>query len=208
MLQDPAVDRYLHRLQQAPTPLLDEMGRLGEDRGFPIVGPLVGRLLEQLARSIWARTVFELGSGFGYSTAWFLRALPAGGRIVHTETSPELQAEARDWLTKAKPAARIDYRSGNAVDLLEADTGPYDLVFLDLDKEDYPKAWALARQRIRVCGLVVADNALWHGKVAGKARDAATEAIRTYNRLAHGDADFLTTLLPVRDGVSVSLRLR
>lgn len=208
MLADPAVERYLHRMQLPQDAVVAEMERVGEERGFPIVGPLVGRLLEQYARLVGAQSVFEMGSGFGYSTAWFARGVGPRGRVVHTETSEELSREAKDWLRKAGLAGRVDFRVGDALDLLRREKGPFDAVFLDLEKEDYPAAWEVARDRVRVGGLVLADNALWHGKVAGRARDAATAAIREFNRLAQADEAYLTAILPVRDGLSVSLRLR
>lgn len=207
MILEPAIERYLLRMQLAQDAVLAEMERVGEERGFPIVGPLVGRLLEQYARAIGAQTVFEMGSGFGYSTAWFARAVGSKGRVVHTEMDATLVKEAHDWLRKADLLDRVDFRQGNALDLLAKDEGRYDIVFLDLEKEDYPKAWELARGRVRVGGLVLADNALWHGKVVGKATDDATMAVREYNRLAQADTGYLTTILPVRDGLSVSLRL-
>jgi predicted O-methyltransferase YrrM len=208
VIVDPAVERYLDRMQQPGDAVLQEMGRLGEERGFPIVGPLVGRILEQAARGIGARTVFEMGSGFGYSTAWFARAVGPQGKVVHTENDRKLSDEARQWLGKAGLAERAEFRLGDACDLLKQDKGPYDVVFIDIDKEDYPKAWKLARDRVRPGGLVLTDNVLWKGKVAGKQSDAATEAIREYNRLAEDDDAFLVTILPVRDGVSVALKLR
>lgn len=208
MIVEPTIERYLLRMQLAEDPVLAEMERVGEERGFPIVGPLVGRLLEQYARSIGAASVFEMGSGFGYSTAWFARAVGPKGRVVHTETDPELQREAQDWLRKAGLLKRAEFRLGDANALLAKDKGPYDVVFIDIDKEGYPKAWELARDRVRVGGLVLADNALWHGKVVGKATDSATMGIREYNRLAQADTGYLTTILPVRDGLSVSLRLK
>lgn len=208
MLLDQGVERYLLRMQLAEDPVLAEMERVGEERGFPIIGPLVGRLCEQLARAIGAKSVFELGSGFGYSTAWFARAVGKGGRVVHTEMDKDLQDEAKGWLRKADLLKPVDFRLGNALDLLAKDKGPYDIVFLDLEKEDYPKAWDLARDRVRVGGFIIADNALWHGKVVGRARDAATVGIREFNRRAQADTGYLTTVLPVRDGVSLSLRIR
>jgi predicted O-methyltransferase YrrM len=208
VIVDPTVERYLGRMQQPNDAVLQEMGKAGEERGFPIVGPLVGRILEQSARGIGARTVFEMGSGFGYSTLWFARGVGPQGRVVHTEMDAGLSGEARQWLGKAGLADRVDFRLGDACDLLRQDKGPFDVVFIDIDKEDYPKAWRLARDRVRPGGLVVTDNVLWSGKVAGAHRDAATDAIREYNRLAEGDEDFLVTILPVRDGVSVALRLK
>lgn len=208
MIVEPTIERYLLRMQLPQESVLAEMERLGEERGFPIIGPLVGRLCEQMARAIGAKTVFEMGSGFGYSTAWFARAVGPGGRVVHTEMDKDLQGEAKDWLRKADLLRQVDLRFGDAVELLAKDKGPYDIVFLDLEKEDYPKAWELARDRVRVGGFVIADNTLWHGKVVGPARDNATVGIREYNRLAQADTGYLTTILPVRDGVSLSLRLR
>lgn len=208
MIVEPSIERYLLRMQLAQDPVLAEMERIGEERGFPIVGPLVGRLLEQYALSIAATSVFEMGSGFGYSTAWFARAVGPKGRVVHTENDPDLAQEAKEWLRKADLGKRVEYRLGDAVDLLAKDKGPYDIVFIDIEKEDYPKAWELARARVRVGGLILTDNALWHGKVVGKATDAATMGVREYNRLAQADIGYLTTILPVRDGLSVSLRIK
>src|SRR5688572_4188015 len=208
LIVEPTVERYLLRMQLAEDPVLAEMERIGEERGFPIVGPLVGRLLEQYARSIGAQSVFELGSGFGYSTAWFARAVGPKGKVVHTEMDAALAEEAQGWLRKADLSKRVDFRLGNAVDLLRKDKGPYDVVFIDIDKEDYPKAWELARDRVRVGGLILTDNALWHGKVVGQSKDAATMGVREYNRLAQADVAYLTSILPVRDGLSVSLRLK
>src|SRR5688572_21748348 len=123
--------------------VLAEMERVGEERSFPIIGPLVGRLCEQVARGIGAKAVFEMGSGFGYSTAWFARAVGKDGRVVHTEMDQGLQDEAKDWLRKASLFRQTELRPGNAIDLLAKDEGPYDVVFIDIDKEDYPKAWDL-----------------------------------------------------------------
>lgn len=204
----PGVEAYLRDLQPSPDAVLQAMRLSGERRGFPIVGPLVGRLCEQLARGIGARRVFEMGSGFGYSTAWFARAVGAGGTVVHTEGDEALSQEAMQWLAKARLVRRVDFRLGDARDLLRKDRHANDVVFIDIDKDGYPEAWELARKRVRVGGLVVTDNTLWHGKVLRKARDADTKAVKEYNRLAFTDEDFLSTLMPIRDGVAVSLRLR
>lgn len=207
-LVDPAIEAYLRDLQPSPTALLQQMRLSGERRGFPIVGPLVGRLCEQVARGVGARRVFELGSGFGYSTAWFARAVGPKGRVVHTENDPTLSEEARGWLAKGRLDRRVDFRLGDAVDLLRADRRLNDVVFCDIDKEGYPAAWDVARKRVRVGGAIVTDNTLWHGKVVRKARDEATAAVQDYNRRAFSDPAFLSTLMPIRDGVTVSLRLR
>lgn len=203
----PGVDGYLHTLQPAPGAVLRAMQAAGEKRGFPIIGPLVGRLAEQTARSISARRVFELGSGFGYSTAWFARAVGAKGQVIHTELDPALQSEAEAWLRKAKLHSRARFRLGDALDLLRADKRLNDIVFCDIDKEQYPEAWKLARQRVRVGGVVFTDNTLWHGSVTRAAKTAAERGVQEYNALAFGDRKFLSTMNPIRDGVTISLRI-
>lgn len=205
---NPAVEGYLRPLQPAPTPLLAAMQAEGERRGFPIIGPLVGRLCEQLARQVGARRVFELGSGFGYSTAWFARAVGPQGRVVHTDNDPALSQEAQGWLRKARMASRAEFRVGDALDLLRQDRRSNDLVFCDIDKEGYPDAWRLARKRVRVGGLVVTDNTLWQGTVTATPKTPAARGVQEYNTLAFADKAFLSTLVPLRDGVTVSLRLK
>jgi caffeoyl-CoA O-methyltransferase len=205
---DPAIEAYLRDLQPSPDLVLQKMRLEGERRGFPIINLLVGRLCEQLARSIGAKRVFELGSGFGYSTYWFGRAVGPRGKVVHTENDAGLSAEAKAWLTKGKLARRVEFRLGDAVDLLKADRRLNDVVFIDIDKEGYPAAWDVARTRVRVGGLIVTDNTLWQGKVVLKAKDEATAAVQEYNHRAFSDPRFLSTLMPVRDGVTVSLRVR
>jgi caffeoyl-CoA O-methyltransferase len=207
MLEHP-FDGYLHGLQAAADPVQQAMEAEGLARGFPIIGPLVGRLCETLARSIGARAVFEMGSGFGYSALHFARAVGKGGRVVHTEGDPELSKEAEAWLLKAGLEKRVEFRVGDARDLLRQDKGPYDVVFIDVDKHQYPDCLALAVAKVRVGGFVVTDNTLWSGKPWDeKVRDADTEGVRAYNRVAFSDPRLLSTLVPLRDGVTVSLRV-
>jgi len=209
MIVEPAIEAYLHDVQPAPDAVLLEMEKAGNERGFPIIGPLVGRLCEQLARAIGAAKVFEMGSGFGYSTAWFARAVGPGGRVVHTDGDPKKSQEAKEWLQKAKLADRVEFKVGDARELLEQASGPFDVVFIDIDKEQYPDAFLLAREKVRVGGLIVTDNTLWDGKVANRrVHDKATKGVREYTQLALEEPGFLTTILPLRDGVAVSLRLR
>lgn len=207
VIVDPGVEAWLAAQQGPSGAVLAEMERVGAQRGFPIVGPLVGRLLETTARMVGARSVFEMGSGFGYSTQWYARAVGEGGRVVHTDGDAELSGEARGWLAKTGVEDRVDFRVGNALDLLEEDAA-YDVVFIDVDKHQYPDAWRIARDHVRRGGLVVTDNTLWSGKVCDeRVRDRDTEGVRGYVQAAMSDPDFLTTIVPIRDGVAVSLRL-
>ncbi len=177
-------------------------------RRFPIVGPLVGRLLFLLARSAGARSVFECGSGFGYSACWFARALPPGGRVVLTDGSADNCAAARDFLDRAGLLDRAFIEQGNALQILNRSPGPFDIIFCDIDKRDYPRVHPLMKPRLRPGGLFVCDNMLWSGRVASSEhQDDNTLGVRELTRLLYADAELETTLLPLRDGVSVSLRV-
>lgn len=184
------------------------MRKEGEARGFPIVGPLVGGLLEVLTRTSGATRVFEMGSGFGYSTWWFARAVGPAGAVVHTDGDPALSDEAQAWLTRAGLHDRCGFVVGDALAVLRDDESTYDIIFIDVDKEQYPDAWRIARTKVRRGGLIITDNTLWSGRVAQpSARDAATAGVRSYVREACRDAEFATTIVPLRDGVAVSVRL-
>ena len=203
----PAIDAYLHQITPPRDGVVAEMERLAEQRRFPIVGPLVGRLLYLLARVLSARTVFECGSGFGYSAWWFARALPAGGRVTLTEGAEENCARARDFLGRAGLLERVEIERGDGVAILESRPGPFDIVFCDIDKRDYPRVYPLLKTRLRPGGLFICDNMLWSGRVAGSDRDPDTQGVRELTRLLYADPGLHTTLLPLRDGVTVSLRL-
>src|SRR6059036_1391050 len=177
------------------------MERLADRRRFPIVGPLVGRLLYVLARSIGARDVFECGSGFGYSAYWFARALPTEGRVVLTEGSPENCASARGFLGRAGLQERIVIEQGDAVEILRRYPGPFDIIFCDIDKRDYPRVYPLLKPRLRMGGMFVCDNLLWSGRVVGADQDEDTRGVRELTRLLYADPDLHTTILPLRDGV-------
>jgi predicted O-methyltransferase YrrM len=183
------------------------------DRGFPIIGRLVGTTVELLARSIGARRVFELGSGFGYSAYWFARAVGPDGEVHCTDGDPENEAKALGYLRRAGFADPIRWHVGDAVTNLGAVDGEFDVVYDDIDKEGYPDAWRAARERIRVGGLYVCDNVLWSGAVAdpdgdhGRTR-RTTDAILEHNQLIAEDERFVCSIVPTRDGVLVALRLR
>lgn len=209
----PAVERYVRELlARHDHPVLLEMEAEAEERKFPIVGRMVGVVLELLARAIGARRVFELGSGYGYSGYWFARAVGPDGEVHLTDGDPENERKARDYLGRAGLWERVRFHVGEAVTALEGTGGAFHVVYCDIDKGDYPKAWRAARGRIRPGGLFLCDNALWLGRVAGAGepdpRPEWTEAIREMNGAIASDPEYLSTILPVRDGLTVALRLR
>ena len=194
-------------------PVLLEMEAEGAERGFPIVGRLVGVTLELLARSVGARRVFELGSGFGYSAYWFARAVGPGGEVHGTDGDPENEPKALGYLSRVGLADSLRWHVGDAVSSLNATDGEFDVIYCDIDKPGYPDAWRAASERVRVGGLYLCDNVLWSGAVADPDGDhgrdkATTEAILEHNRLIAEDERYVSSIVPTRDGVFVAFRAR
>ena len=210
---DPRVEDYMRSLQaRYDEPVLLEMEAEGKERGFPIIGRLVGVTVELLARSIGARRVFELGSGFGYSAYWFSRAVGPTGEVHTTDGDPENEPKALGYLSRAGLAGPVRWHVGDAVTNLNAVEGAFDVVYNDIDKEGYPDAWRAAAERVRVGGLYICDNVLWSGAVADPGGDhgrdeTTTNAILEHNRLVSGDGRFVSSIVPTRDGVFVALRV-
>lgn len=205
---DQTVADYLRRMvDRYDEPVVIEMEQLAEKRGFPIVGRTVGAALEVLARAVGAKRVFELGSGYGYSGLWFARAVGDGGQVVLTDGDAENAKQAETFLSRAGMWHRCEFRVGEAVSSLESSEGFFDIVYCDIDKGDYPRAFSAARDRIRIGGLYMADNALWSGRVAAGDGDEWTNAIRKHNADIYADGDYLPFILPIRDGVMVALRV-
>ena len=206
-ITSPEVDNYLYSLLPPRDEVLKGMEAEATKRNIPIVGPAVGRVLHQLALMIGARTVFELGSAIGYSTIWWARAVGDGGRVFYTDGDRKNADEARRYFEKAGVAGRITVRIGDALELLSEQKQEFDIIFNDVDKEDYPRVLRLALPRLRKGGLFVTDNVLWSGRVADKKnKEASTKAILEFNRLLYSSPDLFTTILPIRDGVAVAVK--
>ncbi len=203
---EPQIDDYLARTLVAGHPILQEMADYGYSRDFPIVGPQVGRLLNILALSIHAKRVLELGSGFGYSAMWFALAVGPGGEVVMTDHSKENVDMAHDYFTRAGLYNRVVPNIGNALDIARRTPGPFDVVFCDISKDDYPAAFGIARDKLRVGGYFICDNMLRDGKVL-KDKDPMTQGVLNLSRQLMESKDFATTIVPLRDGVSISLRI-
>jgi len=203
---DPEIAAYIDHLLPSQDDILKEMEREGEKRQFPIVGPQVGRLLCQMAWLTRAARIFEMGSGYGYSAYWFLKGMPPNGRVILTDDSRENLDRARDYLKKADLLNRVTFEHGDALEVIEKYPGPFDIIFNDIDKERYPEAFKKALPRIRSGGLLISDNVLWFGRVLTNSRDPDVEGIRIYNRLVTQTKGLFTTMIPVRDGLSISIK--
>jgi caffeoyl-CoA O-methyltransferase len=199
---------YIYSLLPERDAPLRDMEAEAAARKVPIVGPAVGRLLYQLALMIGAKRVFEMGSAIGYSTIWWARAVGPGGRVIYTDGSQSNADEARRNLQRAGMLDRVTIYVGDALELLSEQKEQFDIIFCDVDKEDYPRVFKLATSRVRKGGLFVTDTVLWSGKVAQPhPADASTKAIQEFNRLLYSSPEFVTTIVPLRDGVAVALKV-
>jgi len=209
-LLDPTVSTYLHQLAYHGDPLLEEMEARAREENFPIIGPVAGRVCYQIARMVGARRVFELGSGFGYSTVWFARAVAdnGGGEVHHTVWSEDLSRQAQEYLRRAGLHHLVRFHVAEAVTALRAARGGFDLIFNDIVKQQYPASIPVIKQKLRVGGVLIMDNMLWRGRIFDEADDSdQTAGVREATRLLFTDRDFCATLLPVHDGLLVALRV-
>lgn len=203
----PEVDDYIYSLLPPRDEVLSQMEEEASRRKIPIVGPAVGRVLHQLALIIHAKSVFELGSAIGYSTIWWARAVGDAGRVIYTDGDRKNADEARGYFDRAGVSKRISVKVGDAIELLSEQKHEFDIIFNDVDKEDYPRVFRIALSKLRKGGLFITDNVLWSGKAAEKdATEASTKAIQEFNRMIYNSADLFTTILPLRDGIAVAVK--
>jgi predicted O-methyltransferase YrrM len=203
----PAIETYLEEAASPSDPILREMEEIARRRHFPIVGPLVGRLLCQLAMMIQAERILELGSGFGYSAYWFAKGLKPHGKIFCTEGSKENAAQAVSFFKKAGQEKMMAIEVGEALEMMERYSGPFDIIFMDIDKEQYPMGFEKTLPKLRRGGLFVVDNMLWFGSVLSNATDPDILGIKRLTERLYASKELWTTILPLRDGVSISLKL-
>lgn len=207
IFQEP-VKKYLYQLGQVDHPILKEIQAYGESKNFPIVNCEVGRVLYQMTVVSRAKKVFELGSGFGYSTMWFALALPPNGVVHHTDGDPENIKLAQSYFKKTGLLKKVRFHAGDALESLAKTPGNFDIYYCDIDKEGYPDAYHAISHRIKPGNMVITDNLLWSGKVANPNPDTSTRAILKYTRLFWNDRNFASSMLPIRDGVGLHLRLK
>lgn len=205
---EPRIETYMRELLAGyDEPVLLEMEREAEERRFPIIGRLVGVTLELLVRAVGARRVFELGSGYGYSAYWFARAVGADGQVHCTDGDPDNEGKARAYLERAGVWDRVRWHVGDALSAFAETPGGFDVVFVDIDKHEYPDAWRAASERIRPGGLYLADNSIASGGGSVLDRGRVPDAVREHNRLIAEHDRYLSTIVPTRQGVMVALRI-
>jgi len=198
--------------------VIEAMEERADREGFPTVGPAVGGWLRLLARAVDAQRVFEFGSGYGYSAYWIAPALPEDGEIVLTEIDRDELDDARDNLAAGGFADRARFEHGDAIETVNDYDGPFDLVLLDNEKDRYLAAFEAVRETVPVGGIVAADNAIEAGPLAFEDIRAVlagedvnanpmSRGIAEYLEAVRDDPAFETALLPLGEGVAVSIRV-
>jgi predicted O-methyltransferase YrrM len=207
-----AVERYLASLNRVSDPVLQDIARVGQDRDLPLVDAEVGALLRVLAMAVRATRILEIGTAIGYSGIWMAGALPEGGMLLTMEVDDQRVREARDNFKRAGVSERVNVIAGNARLLLAKVSGPFDLIFQDGDKLMYGPMLNRLVDLLRPGGLLVTDNVLWDGDVVPgfgahkHSNPADAEAIAAYNEQIHNHPSLVTSIVPLRDGVAISVK--
>jgi predicted O-methyltransferase YrrM len=207
-----AVEHYLSALNHQRDGILDEIARVGAVEGLPLVDAEVGALLRVLATSIRAQRILEVGTAIGYSTIWLAGALPSDGMLFTIEKDAGRASRARENIARAHLSDRVTVIVGDAQLMLAKLSGPFDLVFQDGDKRLYVPLLGRLIDLLRPEGLLVTDNVLWDGEVvpgfvAAPLRNVEeTKAIADYNERLNEHPHLLTATVPLRDGVSISVK--
>ena len=205
----PKVQDYLVSLVPRRVPEMAAMERYAARTGFPILGPAAGYYCYQVARQIGARSIFELGSGYGYSAAWLAMAVKenGGGLVHHTVLDEGLSVRAHRHFSRMGLDGFIKLHVAEAVETLRQEPGKFDLVFSDIEKQDYPASLSIIKGKLRSGGVLIIDNMLWSGQIFDRSdRSAATQGVRRFTEAITSDTDWIVTLVPIRDGLIVAYR--
>jgi len=195
---------YLDSLVPERDPIFLEMEAYAREVRFPIIGAAAGYFNYLIARMLKVRSVFELGSGYGYSTAWFARAVVEnGGGVVHHVVWDEgLSEKARGYLGRLGYQDTVRFHMGEAVEALRNTEGPFDLMFNDIDKAGYPASIPVIKAKLRPGGALLIDNMLWHGAIFDEADHTPdNQGVQEVTRMLTRDPEFISSLVPIRDGV-------
>jgi caffeoyl-CoA O-methyltransferase len=197
------VQEYLADLLPKRDAVISEMERYAKQHDVPIIGPVVARMVYLMAQISGAKRIFEMGSAIGYSTIWLARAAGADAEVYYTDGDPANATRARGYFKRAGVENYIQIMTGDAVNLIDQVPGVFDLIFIDVDKHQYPEALRKAVPRLRSGGLLLTDNVLWSGRVTRKTNDPRTRAIQQFNKLIYSSSEIFPIIIPLRDGVAV-----
>ena len=208
---DERFERYVTELFAAEDPILSKIRARHAAEQLPAINisPEEGKLLFVLLHAIQAKRVLEIGALGGYSGVWLGRALPAGGELITIEKDPKHARVTREAFDMAKLHGRVRLIEGAALEVLPTLVPGFDAVFIDADKEPLPKYFVWAMQLLRVGGLLLCDNAFFHGAAIDPGDTSGNAVgVRKFNELAAKDPRLAATIVPVRDGLVVGVKLR
>jgi predicted O-methyltransferase YrrM len=211
------LQEYLDGLVPERPSELQKMEAYAAEHGFPIVGPASGYLCYQLARMIGAKRVFELGSGYGYSTAWFAQAVQENlalsgaegddGVVHHVVWDEGLSQMARGHLAALGYGDLIQYHVSEAVQALRETDDTFDLIFNDIEKPGYPASLPVIEEKLRPGGILIIDNMIWNGRVWDDSdQSAQTIGVRTFTQQITTSPNWIASLIPIRDGLIVAYK--
>jgi predicted O-methyltransferase YrrM len=200
---EPQVEKYLSSLLPERDAVLADIEKYAKERDIPIIGPDCGRLLWLMARLSGANRIFEMGSAIGYSAIWFARAAGPAAEIYCTDGDPANAELAHKNFERAGVSKNIRFMTGEAVDLIDATDGTFDIILIDVYKHQYPAALKKSLPRLKSGGLVITDNVLWSGRVAQPPKDDNTRGILEFNRMVYASPELFPVIVPLRDGVAI-----
>ena len=203
-ITDAKINDYLMRLSKEDDGHILAMEQLAKKKEFPIVERMVGRLLFLLTKLKAPKLIVELGSGFGYSAYWFAKALDKG-KVVLTDYREENIEYAKNLFQEAGMMRKAEFRTGEAL-VIAREYQDIDILFIDIEKHQYLEAVRTLIPRLNSNALIIADNSLWYGKVAEKGRDKNTREIQKFNDYLFRHPDFVTVIVPLRDGVLLAYK--
>lgn len=210
---DPELLSYCEAHTSVEDPILQKITRETQAKVLMprmLSGPLQGKILELLVKMHQPKTILEIGTYTGYSAICLAKGLGANGKLITLDINDELEDRVRGFFEESGLSEKIDYRLGNALDLIPQLSGEFDFVFIDADKENYLAYYQLVINRLPSGGLILADNVLWSGKVLPKGRkklDKDTAAILEFNQFVQDDPRVENSLIPIRDGIMLARKL-
>ncbi|MDI1325027.1 MAG: O-methyltransferase [Algoriphagus sp.] len=210
---DPALLAYCEAHTSGEDALLKKITRETQAKVLMprmLSGHLQGKMLELFTKMLRPETILEIGTYTGYSGVCLARGLKKGGKLITLDINDELETMVRGFFAESGLAEQIDYRLGNALEIIPTLSGPFDLVFIDADKFNNSTYYDLIIDKVRPGGIILADNVLWSGKVLvaeGQKIDKDTKAILDFNDKIQNDPRVENVLLPIRDGIMMARKI-
>ena len=204
------IQEYAERHTSAESDLLKSINRETHSRVLMprmLSGHLQGRILSMISCMLKPKSILEIGTYTGYSALCLSEGLQSGGKLITIDINEELEEDVRKYFFNAGLSEKIDYRIGNALQVIPTLNAKFDLVFIDADKESYAQYFDLVIDSVNLNGIILADNVLWSGKVLDAKPDKDTKAIIDFNVKVHNDKRIENVLLPVRDGIMMMRKI-